>query len=226
METTEYIKKLIKEYIKATECKIENINIKEFSEWIAHRRIQTDAYAYLLNHMNLNFDTPLCVEIGKGRYDSVALSHDSTSIITPYVDKYMEINEDRIVIKSDFKVINNIPTLIGYNDKDKKETKQSEFKIYMTQNPYNKEKIINWEKLHNTGDTAIIFGIYGNIYDKDKNEKLKLLKELKSQMQDYYVETSETIKDQYYHVIATNIPAKTRKKQKNDKNIYFFNTYL
>ena len=52
----------------------------------------------------------------------------------------------------------------------------------MTQNPYTTIEIRNWEDLHNSGESDIIVGVYGSIYDKDIESKLKQIQELEEKL--------------------------------------------
>ena len=75
----------------------------------------------------------------------------------------------------------------------------------MTQNPYIRQNIINWERLHNSGNSRIILGMYGNTFDKDRVDKLNELRRFKNKLiEGTYKEEQAIYGDTYCYVIASD----------------------
>ncbi len=81
----------------------------------------------------------------------------------------------------------------------------------MTQNPYTIYDLEYWDKLHNRGIHNIIVGMYGNIYDKDKEEKLDLMRNLFQKLDEEVITDYEILSDEYFCVIGS----KRNIKEKN-----------
>ena len=73
----------------------------------------------------------------------------------------------------------------------------------MTQNPYTPVEIRNWENLHNSRNHNIIVGVYGSIYDKDIETKIRQLESLKQRWTDSFKEEQYVIDDTYCYAIAS-----------------------
>lgn len=80
---------------------------------------------------------------------------------------------------------------------------------FMTQNPYTTIEIRNWEDLHNSGESDIIVGVYGSIYDKDIESKLKQIQELEEKLNGSYIREDAVIGDTYSYAIASKRKVKT-----------------
>lgn len=80
----------------------------------------------------------------------------------------------------------------------------------MTQNPYNQGNIKNWELLHNNGENITV-GVFGSIYDKDADAKIKQLKDLRDKCK-YIKEEYAAYNGSYYYAIASarKVRIKTR----------------
>ena len=74
----------------------------------------------------------------------------------------------------------------------------------MTQNPYSPKHIMNWDEIHNKGEKEIILGVFGNIYDKDSENKIKELKEFKNKLIGSYSEDYMVENDTYCYVVASD----------------------
>lgn len=210
MENKIYLNNLLNQFNDATGSNLTDVNSLEFIKWKNRRLMQGYTYTRLLSYMGVLFDDYSCAEIGKGREDSAFLSYD-TSIISPYIDNPLCYEKEGKIIVSDFEVVCSVPSLVKYRDGkiiDFTVVPVEDIKNFMTQNPYNDDCIKDWWQLHIGDYNGITFGVFGNIYDKDKDKKIKLLNNLKEKMIDCYVECSDYIGDQYFHVVATDMDKK------------------
>ena len=87
--------------------------------------------------------------------------------------------------------------------------------VFITQNPYQTQDCINWHQLYNYGNTDVVMGIYGNITDKDKNEKLEVLKYTQKRLDDEFKIQKVTSGDTYCYALSTKL---TRTKNKININ--------
>ena len=204
-----YLNYLIEQFKQATGTKNIDINsqlfISEFSEWIRSRQNISENYLNLLEYMELyRFADPDTAEIGKGQYDSIVKPFDTT-IITPHSEGLETLDQSRI-ITSDFRVFDGTPVLTKTNEKGINQIDpitSTTTLTFMTQNPYTPEQIRNWEQLHNSGENNIIVGIYGSIYDKDIEQKIKELEALRDKLYESYKEEHTVIDDTYCYAIAS-----------------------
>lgn len=211
-----YLKLLIMQFKQATGTKNVDINseqfIKEFSEWIKGRKLIGSDYASFIDYMQV-FPTlgDSTVEIGKGKHDSIVLG-SNIPIITPHSEG---IIHDAGIITADFRVYDTAPFMIRHNkvDNQVEEINTEYIRRFMTQNPYAPSDIQNWDQLHNRGDNITV-GIFGSIYDKDIDSKIRQIEMLRDKMSDGYKEDYATDNDSYYYAIAStrkvNVKVKTR----------------
>ena len=158
----------------------------------------------MLENMGINkFTDSSTFEIGKGLFDSIIMPFDTT-IITPH--SYMLNVEPSRVITSNFMVCDGSPIIFkakGMQMIESNPIKGNAVQTFMTQNPYSDMNIRNWEQLHNSSKNDIIVGVYGSIYDKDMDSKLRQISTLKSKLNGNYVEENVTINDAYCYALAS-----------------------
>lgn len=94
----------------------------------------------------------------------------------------------------------------------------------MTQNPYTSAHIKNWEQLYNSGNSEIIVGVFGDIHDKDKTEKIRQLETIERKTQGSLAKTEETDGDTYLTVVASNPKHLLKKSIKKFGNTKYFHT--
>lgn len=203
----EYLYYLAMQYEKATgvKCKdlISVVYSKEFSDWLRKRRGMGERYSKMLQEIGLlDLDDPYTVEVGKGCLDTL-VKESSNLIITPY-PKGFDIRTGRIIISPGFKVNYGVPTLFARDDVTEKSITSNHQLIFMTQNPYTSAHIKNWEQLYNSGNSEIIVGVFGDIHDKDKAEKIRQLETIERKTQGSLAKTEETDGDTYLTVVASN----------------------
>lgn len=203
----EYLYYLAVQYEKATgvKCKdlISVVYSKEFSDWLRKRRGMGEKYSKMLQEIGLlDLGDPYTVEVGKGCLDTL-VKESSNAIITPY-PKGFDIRIGKIIISPGFKVNYGVPTLVT-NDYVTEISLTSNHQLtFMTQNPYTSTHIKNWEQLYNSGNSEIIVGVFGDIHDKDKAEKVRQLEMIERKTQGSLAKMEETDGDTYLTVVASN----------------------
>lgn len=218
MKNQEYILKLLEQFKKAYGlAKVDlhsNELISHFYEWIYKRQIDGENFLRLLDEAEIDTDVISCAEVGKGKFDSILMPYNAT-IITPYYETFRNCQkpEDGKIITDTFDVIGGVPTLTDKNPiiPEMRIIKPEEIQTFMTFNPYADENIYRWAQLHNNKNYSIIFGVYGNIRDKDRDEKLQLLKRLKYLLFDSYtIDIDAVIGNNYYNITASDRLAKRK----------------
>lgn len=210
----DYNKCIVKQFLDAIGSKVNEQKttielLRELKDWLNYRKEIGKEYIMFLEELGLDyFKKSSTAEVGKGELDTLVKPFDTT-LLTPYTFKLK--NESRFLI-GDLSVKGGIPLLKKetYEGLTQNEILRQNF-TFMTQNPYTPEKIQYWHQLHNNGYN-IIAGIYGNIYDKDFEEKIKLLNYLKRNLSDEYIIENLVNKDYYAFIIASS-----RKKIKKEK---------
>ena len=210
MQEEEYLKKLFKQFkeangIKDKSAKIEDFK-EEFNRFIFTRQLMGEHYIYLLDNLNLEYEGREVAEANKGHFDSVVIPY-GTTLITPYYYKFLKSR----VIPKEFVPFEGLPILVEETEVGNKieEIKPDEFKPFMTQNPYTVYDLEYWDKLHNRGIHNIIIGMYGNIYDKDRSEKIDLMRTFLQKLNGEIISDYETLDDEYFCVIGSKRKVKT-----------------
>lgn len=208
-----YLNKLIEQFKTATGTKNVDVNsqafIQEFSEWIKSRQIIGNEYGSFIEYMCENPE--ICnssVEIGKGKYDSIVLGTD-IPMITPYSDGIKRTPAG--IITANFGVYEGTPIIVRHNKGGNQlETVDTQtVRRFLTQNPYEQSCIRNWEQLHNAGDNITV-GVFGSIYDKDIEQKIKQIEALKSGLiDDSFKEEYAIEHDMYCYAISSTRKVKT-----------------
>lgn len=195
----EYFCYQLKQFQTATQKSI-NLHSKEFwsefYEWLTERKKVSNEYYYLLKVMNINCDSPKTAEIGKGIYDTIT-ENKHTTLITPYTHG-LNKHKKNTIIQGTIKI-------------DGQNKIQLPYQFLITENPYTESHLKNWEYLFHNKHYTTVLGVYGKTYDKDYQDKIKLLEELKQKLQCLYKEESTQINDNYCHII-TSYPSKKLKK--------------
>ena len=180
-----------KQYHDATKVKVEQITDKELTDWLAERKKISERYLMLLEYMGIEYDHPMTAEIGKSFFDT-AVYDKGTTLITPYTAWL----DPKRTIKAEFKVVNQ-------DEKGEKVSLQRNIDCIMTQNPYSKDNIKNWEELFYKGGLTTAIGIYGSLFDKDVEEKIKMLERIKKSLTCKYKIDGYRINDEYAYAITS-----------------------
>ena len=204
-----YLKNVLEQYKSATGCK--QIDFKstmfrsDFNSWLNQRKDLSSTYRSLLDYLESESDYSMTAELGKGLVDSIA-PDTGTTIITPYTYGFNRRQGNRI-IQGTISYVSSNDTHKSLEENDK----TLHLDTFMTQNPYHNQELDIFEKMHNSEKYDIIVGIYGTNYDKDKETKLKLLKEFKERLYENYKEEYMRYNDKYFYAIATKHKTKLKK---------------
>ncbi len=203
----EYLRNVIKQFKLSTGTKNIDINsqefIDEFSAWIKSRRKMGKEYACFLDYLNFRFAEPGCAEVGKGEYDSIVKPFETT-LITP-VSSIKKVSDDRI-ITGHMRVYESTPLLIRHfkGGNQMSQIPTDIIHTYMTHNILSESLISGWEDLHNSGSCCIIVGIFGSIYDKDIEERIKIVENLREKLTCYeFDEDYSTTDDMYMYALGS-----------------------
>ena len=202
-----YLNYLLEQFKNATGYKKVDLNSDifkaEFNSWLFTRTNISEDYIKVLDYMELGYHYPMTAELGKGCLDSVVSHNGTTTIITPYTYGLDKKTGNKI-IRGSINCVRN-----RTNHESLKEDKRTEtIDSFMTQNPYTLDDFYTLEMMHNTQMYDIIAGVYGKSQDKDKEEKLKVLKAFKDNLYGDFEEEYIRFNDNYCYVIATK--AKTK----------------
>ena len=170
------MKQLFEQFCKAYGIKNADIYDKElvnaFFEWFMEPKIAQDAfYREQLNCMGLDIDDSKTIEVGKTVHDSIVLPY-KTTIVTPDGTGF-ENYKDRVIV-ANLKFHGKFPTLIQQRGSMTHAIPVDLYQTFMTQNPYDKSEIENWERFPYQN---VVVGVYGGINDKDVHEKIRQMDE-------------------------------------------------
>lgn len=199
-----YITRLADQYKQATG--LEKIDLELFRVWREERREIGEEYIKLLDELNITYDTPEHIEVGKGGFDSAFLPYQ-----TRFLTKYTQTIDDKKnkIIDGTILVFEYEP-LVYCSGTPSKITSLGNVKKLMTQNPYTCLELNNWEDIHNGSNIEILIGMYGKLSDNDKEEKIELLNHIKKLLvADYTSEYKET-DENYFCLLASNPKTKIR----------------
>ncbi len=175
----EYYIKLFELFAKSTGRRINKDNYMkmyqllkgEFLQWLnVYKKITFEYREYLEQYYNINLEDESVAELGKCNLDSVV--RDDAVMITPYGHSFTDLyhkDSKLIVTEKDIKIDFGycVENAIGIN-------------LYITQNPYLYTNVMSdLKKISDYHNINIILGMYGKIYDEDKDSKIKILKQFK-----------------------------------------------
>ena len=168
----------------------------EFIEWLIERKEIIPDYKELLNMMALNYTDENTAEIGKGIHDSIITEDIKTKIITPYPHQITDKNR---VIEGDLKLANPKENNILLGDIC------PNLDTLITQNPYSIANYKEFASMHNDNYYNTIIGVYGKIYDKDRELKKAILEGMKEKLIGDVKLDGSTIGDKYCYVISAKM---------------------
>jgi len=215
LKMKKYLNELIEQFKQATGTKNVDTNsksfISEFSEWVKSRKVIGEEYASFIDYMGVYpvVFSGESVEIGKGKYDSIALGK-GIHMITPYSKQIKRT--DAGIITADFRVYEGTPVMIKHNKGDNQfEAIDTQYiRRFLTHNPYEQSCIRDWEQLHNAGENITV-GIFGSICDKDIEEKIKQIKTLRDGMTNScFKEDYVTSGDSYCYAVSSSRKVKVK----------------
>lgn len=195
---TQYLFEQYKNAVGLIDKKIDINDIgDDFYKWLEQYKENCINYASFLFSLDINFINPKTAEVNKGKYDSIALPYETT-IISPYIGE-----TGNNIISSKFNIQRGMPV---YN-KFRKDIYR-----YMIHNPYSdfdEVELINWRYMHEYTNFEMVFGIFGSLYDEDKNKKIEKLELLKKCITTPLLEQYDTVNDSYYYVLASKTKKRT-----------------
>lgn len=202
-----YLNNLIEQFKSSTGIRKIDVNskefIKDFSNFLNLNKSIGDEYRKFARELGLISFTS-AIEVGKGCLDTITTS--DILMITPYEEGL----KNEKLINGDFKVIESMPIVTKDDESFIVNTRIID--RFITQNPYSKTSIKNWESLHNVG-ANITIGVYGSLSHKDKDKKILELKEFKRKLlTDDYEEEYETFDNMYFYAIASSRNKKLLRK--------------
>ena len=216
----DYMKLLIEQFKAATGTK--NVDeesqefILEFADWVRSRMKISNQYIKLLEYMDLEkFKESSTIEVGKGCYDSIVIPYQTT-IVTPFTDNFEGVNYDRLIRIEGLAQVKGEPTITYSTSANKLVDVKipPQVRTLMTQNPYTKASIKDWNVIHNKGNADIIVGIYGSVYDKDANDKLRHIETFAKDLDDSIILDTAVENDCYSVIVASDKKTKKRIKVK------------
>lgn len=204
-EMKENMKPLFKQFCAAYGIKKVDYNdtklINAFQEWYMEEKYHQDIfYDKTLKDMRLDFNNQRTVEVGKTIFDSIVLPYE-TKIVTPYGDGFEKLNER--VIVANLKFYGNFPTFVQENDHMTHAIPVDLYQMFMTQNPYSRKEITNWNKFP---FQDVIVGAYGDVNDCDRQDKMRLMDEFYSNLDPSFNPRKEFVASGYNwaEIITTN----------------------
>lgn len=176
--------------------------MREFFYWIKERKVIGNKYLSNISDFGLFRDSVCCAEVNKGIDDSITLPYH-TKLVTPYIDANMIDDPERIIDGNFYINKNHNLPIVSSNEVKIRVIPSCDIMTYMTQNPYNSNMLDGWDILHNSGRNNIIVGIYGNSYDKDRQDKLEMLLNFKRMLKNIK-EIDYTLGDEYFYVLGSS----------------------
>ena len=208
-----YMEQLIKLFRQANKIDCDFFNFDDYREefycWLSRYTKNGELYFKWLKEEGILGElSPAIAETGKGIFDTVTMNQNTT-LISPYFKNIETKNYKNRIVDCDFTVFGSIPLYIGREPFDVVRN----IDVYMTQNPYDIDSLVNWPGLYNYGENNFIIGVYGNNYDKDRKDKLRYLKITRERLVNVFDIKEETVDDMYFYALSTNY-TKTKNKIK------------
>ena len=219
----EYYMLLVRQYFESQGMNpiLSSINIKskrfqkELFMWLKERSKIGEKYVDFLFYLGKDITNLETAEIEKGKYDSIVRPYETT-VITPYY--YPDEKNNKEILRYAFFPDFNTPGLLKLdNQQNLQEIKESPSYIqqYITENPYRRTDLFGIEDLHNGGNFDILVGVFGDIQDRDKEKKIKLLKELRDKIIDDEIKVEfDCDRNQYFAAVVSNRKLKKYVKTK------------
>lgn len=180
-----YLLCLLKQYndsIGSSEINLTDLVSKDFIDWVENNNNLVDEYGTYLKELGFEYEKYNTMEVGKGIYDTIS----DLSMVSNFADT-LGLTNSELLINDGNPLVLIDDTIIIPNS----------ISNIITHNPYFNESIKDWYQIHNRGIKNISIGVYGNIYDKDKDTKMVLMKDLSNKMIDDYRIDYDTVGDNY-----------------------------
>ncbi len=165
----------------------------DFFNWLSILQKQTRLYGEYLKYLDI-LDRNLIVELDKGKYDTIGTN--LVTIISPFASS-LGLQNSNIIVK-------DIPLVLRDN-----KIYYLDSELILTHNPYSILTLNNLISLHNMG-LNICLGVYGSNLDKDKKDKLTILKNIFKRLNDDIEISYDTLNDTYFGIITSKRYVKTK----------------
>ena len=207
-----YEERLFKEFLETQKIEINKKNQDYlFKNWLEDKSRILNLYEQFLETMDF-IPRRGVVELDKGNNDSVLLHTPTDSLGIIVSDNYakQERIDKKIVGVSGQIKINKDNILLNYN---KKERILDFINFYITQFPCNQDTIDTLIDIALKGK-HIFIGTYGNLKDKNMNEKLRKLYDLKEEIEAFTGKNvqGEVVTTSRYYLAAITPKLKYKKR--------------
>lgn len=195
---SKYILLLYKQYCDSLGKHYDTFNIITDTEFIIYLSLLTKRtinYANYLNYLGLCLTNDTTIELNKGKYDS--LGKELVTIVSPFAETLGCQNSELLVNNNPLVVMGSSVFIADNCD------------LFLTHNPIIKQSISDIALLHNIG-ANICIGIHGNVSDKDRDQKLKMLESCATKMSDDIGFYYDTKRDNYYACIKSERKVKRK----------------
>lgn len=161
------------------------------NEWLKERREIGLTYIKFLKELGIDIDSESVLEVGKTAFDTLTEGL-KTRVSTPHAELF---TKDKTFVEG---------LLVDEygNVKENSELEKYGIDLVITQNPYDKDFIHKWDKIHNSGK-KIVLGMYGKEKDHDKIYKLCRLDLFTSFLDGDYINEEYSNGKVYCKVIAS-----------------------
>lgn len=187
----EYINLLFKQFIDTL---VNNMKINqdelmdEFIDWLVGLEKMNNEYIGFAGSNGINLLDNHSVEVNKGIIDTLDMAGKKVSQFASTLNKP----------NSYLFTWGDVPSIIQENSM----RSCNEYDLYHTFNPYSLRYYGDLHTLHNRG-YKICYGIFGKVYDKDKNKKIDLFSNIVSSLDIEPEIDCTTIGDNYYYILYT-----------------------
>lgn len=189
----EFFYYIIKQYVSIRGITYESqFNFSEFVKYLETLDSQTKSYRKYLSYLGIEINIPSTIELDKGLFDSVAL--DNTLRVSKFIPTKLEslgLTKKGLLIENDEVIIINSNKMVERPFVD----------TLITHNPYVPIDISTFNKFAQSRRIAI--GVYGSIYDKDKDYKLEEMEKLSKKIM-VPLDVEFDIDNQNYFLVIMN----------------------
>ena len=193
---------------------------KDFIDWVKRQNDTKEKYKNYLLNCGINYNLRNSAEFGKGFCDTISSDFGESLLVTNYGDTFKKGNYSERIIPGNLYVGKDVPCAVV----ECRQTRSFEHifldsvDLFYTQNIFWKKELLSFAKVHNLGK-SIVIGAYGKLNDKDRNAKIKQLREFKELLLDRkYKENYIYSNDDYIYFIHSDFNRDN--KRKANKNSY------
>lgn len=199
-----YYTNLYKLYCYTHDITYNEKNIQHDSEfycWLRELYTQKSNFQDYLGYLDLDIRPTTAIEIGKGASDS--FGPENVTIVSKYGSTIPGQTSKSLSVFSD------TPYIVSKNGIEYVDAGS----LFLTHNPFldAQDEILNLAKLHQSG-SAVCIGMYGSIYEKNKQERIESLRKLSGRIGDSMGFYSDSYNGEYYACIKSEFKIKKLEK--------------